>query len=469
LITLDISSSGIRVMETSDNKIVSWASHSMEPGIFEDGVIVNSEALGIIIKELLNSSGIKGNRITASVSGLYSLTRIIIVPTPLEVSVAEEAVVEAVENLLPVTHEETYLSWESIGLSEGGHQVITHTVPKETIDEQIKAIKTAGMSIRVLDLKPMALARTVNQKDALVLNIEPDSFDIVMIIEGLAEVVRTAAWQQEDMSLEEKAEYLITALDTTVGFYDTSRPNFPFGKSNPLFITGQLSEDIELVNRIQAGLRYTEGKFEIPFEYPEHFPISQYATNIGLSMKGTGTRDNEPGGYITPDINLLPKNYKPWKPSRKQIYFSVAFIIVLAILFPMYTVTSNAMAETSELQKQQNSLNELLDLRKAEIAKRDPLKQAVEEYNTIINLGGGFREDYETITGIAKELKVNIPSINHLGSIIKFSCLTDNYQVFRQFITALEASGRFLSPIIPPEGYPYIKSGEITLEVNPDR
>jgi type IV pilus assembly protein PilM len=468
LITLDISSSGIRLMETSDNKIMSWASHSMEPGIFEDGIITDSQALTNIIKEMLKSSGIKGNRISVSISGLYSLTRIIIVPTPPEVPVAEEAVLEAVENLLPVTHEEIYLSWASIGLSEGGHQVITHTVPKEMIDEQMKAIRTAGINIRVLDLKPMALARAVNQKDALILNIEPDSYDIIMIIDGLTEVVRTAAWQQEELSTEDKAEFLITALETTAGFYDTSRPNFPFGKSNPLFITGQLSEDTELVNRIQESLAYTEGKFEIPFEYPEHFPVSQFTSNIGLAMKGTGTRDIE-SGYTTPDINLLPKNYKPWKPTTRQIYLSTAFIIALCILVPIYQVTSNAMAETSDLEQQYKSLNSLLDLRKAEIAKRDPLKQMVDEYNTITNLGGGFWEDYEIITGLADELEVIIPSINHLGSIIKFSCLTDNYQVFRDFLAALEKTGRFLSPIIPPEGYPYIKSGEITLEVNPDR
>ena len=82
MITLDIDSSGIRILESDGDSITSWASHALDPEIFEDGILTRPEPLSAAIRELMNSSGIKGNRVTASVSGLYSLSRIIPIPTP---------------------------------------------------------------------------------------------------------------------------------------------------------------------------------------------------------------------------------------------------------------------------------------------------------------------------------------------------------------------------------------------------
>ncbi len=466
MITLDITSSEVRILETDGNTINSWASHAIKPDIFEDGMIAKSDALGQIIKELMNSSGIKGSRVTAGINGLFSLSRIIIVPTPPEIPVAEQAVLEAVENTLPISLDETYLSWNSIGVGEGGHQVMIHAVPKEMIDDEMSALKTAGINARVLDLRTMALARTINTEEGLIFNIDSETFDIVMIVDGLAEVMRTAAWQQEGLSIEEKAELLTTAIETTVSFYDNTRPNFPFRKTNPLYITGEMSGNLELVQLIRDKLEFSEAKLEPPLEYPEHFPVSQYAVNIGLALKGMIPDNEDSGSHITPDINMMPRAYQPWRPTPKQMYLSLAIFVALALLVPLYQVTAAAMNETENLEKQYASINNLMELRKTALAKRDPLKQAVTDYDTLKNMGKSFMEDYETIRNLTQKYSAKVGSISHQGNSISFTCETENYQIFRQFMTALEESGRFLTPITPPEGYPYIKSGIIKLRPN---
>ena len=87
--------------------------------MFEDGIISDPEGLGATIKELMSSSDIKGTRVTASVNGLYSLSRIVLVPTPPEATVTEQNVLDAVEEILPLSDEDIYLSWHSIGIGEG--------------------------------------------------------------------------------------------------------------------------------------------------------------------------------------------------------------------------------------------------------------------------------------------------------------------------------------------------------------
>ena len=109
-------------------------------------------------------------------------------------------------------------------------------------------------------------------------------------------------------------------------------------------------------------------------------------------------------------------------------------------------------------------LNTRLELTKAEIKKREPMQKAINEFRTIINREGSFTEDLEVIRREAENLGVQVSSIVHEGETIIVVCQADDYITFRAYKTILEASGRFTTPIPPPEGYPYTTGGTIKLE-----
>ena len=451
-------------METSGGKVTSWASHSLEPDMFEEEVITDPQAFGATVRRLMASSGIQARDITVSVSGLYSLSRVVTVPTPLEQPVTEEAVFEAAVEVMPLSEEDLYVSWQTIAPGEGGQLVLVVGVPRDILDSEMRALKSIGINPRTLDLKTMALARAVNREKAIILNIEPNSLDIVLVVDGLTEVMRTIAWQQDDFSLEEAAEHLNSAVEMTVSFYDSHHPGFPLDPATPFFITGQMSGNLALMEQLQAITSYPIEPLTPPLECPPHLPVSQYAVNIGLALKGTSSSKNtEQGQYSLPDINLLPLVYRPWRPSAKQIYFLCAIVALLVLLFPLYQFASGAMAETSLLQTKYNAINSLLQQRQIEIKNREPLQKAVAEYDSIINMGGGFTDDLAIIRNEAERFNVQIQSITHEGNSINVICDADSYTVFREFLTALEESGRFLSPIPEPERFPYLEGGKVTI------
>ena len=141
--------------------------------------------------------------------------------------------------------------------------------------------------------------------------------------------------------------------------------------------------------------------------------------------------------------------------------------MALALLFPIFQITSEATAKTASLQSKFNVINVKLEQMKLEIQRREPLQKAIGEYQTIVNMGGYFTEDLVTIRSEAEKLGVRVGSILHQGDSIDVSCQADSYIVFRQYLTALEESGRFATPIPPPEGYPYTSGGSI--KVRPKR
>ncbi|MFC1932535.1 pilus assembly protein PilM [Chloroflexota bacterium] len=468
VITLDINNTDIRLMEAERGRVTRWASRSLEANMFEDGVISVPQALSAAIRQLMTSSGIIRRNVIASVSGLYSLSRIVMVPTRPGESVTQQAVLEAANEVMPLSEDEQYLSWHIIAPVEGGQQVLVLGVPRDIVDSEVQALGALGINLRVLDFTAMALARAVNREEALIFNIESATFDLVVVVGGVIAVMRTTAWQQNDLSVEEKVELLVSALEMTVDFYNSQYHGTLLDPATPLFITGQMSGNLTLMKEIEARVEYPIEPLAPPLEYPEHLPVSQYAVNIGLALKGiAASKTVGQGGYSPPDINLLPEIYRPWKPSPKQIQSFFAVMAAIALLLPIYNVTSGAMDKTADLKANYNVVNSLLIQRQALIKEREPLQQAIDKYNDIIDMGGGFTEDLEVINSEAERLGIEIKSISHTGIKITFACSAETYTDFRDYLTALEESGRFTTPIPPPEGYPYVKSGIVILEPKP--
>jgi hypothetical protein len=336
------------------------------------------------------------------------------------------------------------------------------------IDGVMRALGVAGLKSRVLDLKALAVIRAVNRSHALIVNMEAGCYDVMIVVNGLAEIMTTTAWKPDEMSIDERAEHLALALELAVGFYNTHHPEYQFNPDTPLFITGLMSGDYSLVEKLKERVIYKTEEIRPQLECPPNLPVSQYAVNIGLALKGSHSTGSEDEGlYSLPDVNLLPGQYKPWRPTSRQTYATLAIIAVVGLLFPLYQITMEAMDVTAKMEAEFNSLNSLLELRKAELAKRDPLQKAISSYESLVTVTGDVTGDINFITSKADELGIEILSVTHDIDSIAISCQADDYMVFREYKVALEDSGRFTTPVVPPEGYPYIKGGTIKVTPKP--
>ena len=465
VVTLDVDSSAIRLLEIRRGVVRKWASVSLEPEGAEEETALGRQALGTMVRQLMASSGIKARKVIAGLSGLYSINRLLPMSSLPQGLTTQEAVEEVAKEIMPVPGDKLYLSWQTITAGEDEQQVLILGVPRGTVDDAAQALKTVGINPHILELRTMALTRAVSREQALILNIEPSSLDVIIVVNNIPRIMRAVAWQPGDLTEEDTVEHLAVTLEITVDFYDSNHPDTPLDPATPLFITGQMSADLTLMEKLQARLRYPVESLAPPLDYPESLPISQYAVNIGLALRGTAlSREREEGGYMPLDINLLPESYRPWKPAARQLYAAGLIIVAIALLFPVFQVAAEAMEKTADLQIKFNVLNARLELQKTEIKRREPIKKAIAEFNTIINKGGNFTEDLEVIRSEAEELGVQVESITHEGGSISVTCQSDDYVTFRAYKMALEESGRFTTPIPPPEGYPYTTGGILKME-----
>ena len=146
IVTLEIDTTAIRLMETTEGRVVKWASLSLDPTLFEDGVISDPPALSAAVRQLMDSSGIKAKDVIASVSGLYSVSRIVAVSTPPGEVTTREAILEAAGDAMPLSVDELYLSWQTIATGEGAQRMLVVGVPRDVIDAEMRALRAAGIN-----------------------------------------------------------------------------------------------------------------------------------------------------------------------------------------------------------------------------------------------------------------------------------------------------------------------------------
>ena len=88
----------------------------------------------------------------------------------------------------------------------------------------------------------------------------------------------------------------------------------------------------------------------------------------------------------------------------------------------------------------------------------------INEYKSIVSGGVNFTDDVKVVISEAEKLGIHVASITHEGGSISVACDAEDYVTFRAFLDTLEGSGRFTTPIPPPEGYPYTTGGTIKIE-----
>ncbi|GAH95241.1 unnamed protein product, partial [marine sediment metagenome] len=73
-------------------------------------------------------------------------------------------------------------------------------------------------------------------------------------------------------------------------------------------------------------------------------------------------------------------------------------------------------------------------------------------------------KDIESIMGRVEGFGIHVEAVAHEGEIMTITCQADDYTTFRDYLIALEESGRFSMVTPPSESFSYITGGTIELE-----
>jgi type IV pilus assembly protein PilM len=177
MVGLDIGTDLIKVVEAKRKKnAISLSSVGVAPipeGAIENGVIVDPQAIGLAIKELLKSAGIKTRTVVSSVSGQSSVVvRVIDMPqmTPKELSdqmkfeVEKQTVFSSSEVVMDYATLEQGAAAQSG--SQTGMKVLMAAAHQDIVNTHLEVLAAAGLKPVAIDIEPLALSRALIEVSA---------------------------------------------------------------------------------------------------------------------------------------------------------------------------------------------------------------------------------------------------------------------------------------------------------------
>jgi hypothetical protein len=363
MITLDIEDNALKIVTFKGNNVVNAIEEPLEPGLVKDGVVLNPAAVGQIIVDTFKANGITEKNVIASVSGIGSIYRVARLPK-LSGDLMSGAIKQEMSRLIPVPLDDLYTSWQIIPAGSGEVIVPIIAIPKEIIDFTLSTIKEAGLNAKVMDVKPLVIARVADEATAVMINIQPNGFDIVIVVDSIPQLIRSLPFSDEANSLTEKARELEEELERTVNFYNSSEPAEKISDDIDKFVSGPL-KDI-----VKESLNHSIKSVPELLLYPDDFNADSFVPNLGLALKQGKIKDFP----IKLNLNVIPAAYLP-RPVSLIHVISWVFIIFAAVIIIFNIIgLQQVLGENSVLQSKINSLNAQIESRSADIPELDALR-----------------------------------------------------------------------------------------------
>jgi len=413
--TLSISAAGIRLLSVRGRQVKKWGEAPLAPGLVRDGLVLQPKEVGAAIGSLFESAKVPKERVIISLAGLSFTYRILSLPR-MKPALLEEAIQRGARREIPLPLDELYLSWQAIGSRPEELDYFVLGVPRKLIDALVQALEEAGIKPYIIDLKSLALARAANRENALIVDLEPDCFDIVLVADGTPAVLHTMTPRGEGASPEDNIRRLSSELSKTMEFYNSSHQEKPLSSATPLLLTGELAADPDTARLVQAEIECPIELLIPPLEFPPALPLALYAANMGLALKKIPARTTSKADatrFHDINLNILSGKYraKARPISVRYVLLRLALIIVVALLFPIYQIKSQADAETMRLQAELGGVSE--ELRQVQLAGNevkqveDIISETLAEvemlkngYQGILSKGGDFAGNLKLVTDV---------------------------------------------------------------------
>ncbi len=282
-LTLSFDGTVLRMLSHEKTQVQDWISLPFNPNLLKRGFIADEAGMAKIIKTALSSKKILTKEVVAALPGFDSLVRVISLPNEKGI-VPETMIPREMRRVASVSLESNYLFWQALPPLEKEKPFFTLAVPREPLDALIRTLKLAGLTPSSVDLSPLALARAVNQKEAIIAHAENNSFDIVVTVNSLPAAIRSF-FVKEEFDPDNISTRLTEEIERTITFYSSTRTGSPLPPDTPIYLCGSLSSDPSLIETLRKSTDRPSGQPDMVLLFPDDFPSSQMMVNLGLALK----------------------------------------------------------------------------------------------------------------------------------------------------------------------------------------
>ncbi len=402
--SLYIDENTISVLVSRGERIKKWGKETLEPGLIQTIYITDTAIFIYHVNQLFKKNKIRTRKITLGISAQQCLTRQIVLPA-MPKPLLNEAILREAKRLLPLAREDLYLWWQLLPAPENKIEVFLVAILRKNLDVLLQSLKKANLQVKFLFLKPMALARLIEDANCLIVDVQSTEFDIVLLDRGIPSPMRTVPFAATELTWEEKSPLILDEIDRIIKFYNTNNPQNPLPVNIPLFFSGEFGKNTGLGRIIQKKFGLEPLPLTAVTDQPVGFNPQDYLINIALNRQSTASIWNKTPVNVL-DLNIVPEIYRLHTIKWTRVIPIPAGLVLAGVTIPLImTIMGNAdnianararldytnqviqskQKEFQAVNREIKTLEENLSLTDAGLRHDDSLLSGLEEAGVLIN------------------------------------------------------------------------------------
>ncbi|MBI4287733.1 MAG: PilN domain-containing protein [Chloroflexi bacterium] len=468
LVTLVLEEDALHLVAFRGDEVVKWSSLPLPAGLVKDGGVRDHKELGKLVRGFLAKNRVGSTKLAWAIGGFHSLSRTITLPV-LPPSALREAILRETGRAMPIAMEDSHVSWQVLNRVDGHQKVFVLATPRNSLNSVIDALVAAKALGPSVELKPLALARLVNQEQAVIMDVQRQSVDVVIVVRWVPVVFRTL--HPEEGS---PISRVVEEVSRTIDFYNRNQTQERLHPEAPLFLTGPLAEGTPEAEQLIAALRRPLEPLQIALRCPQGFSSKKYAVNLGLAFGAPTWKISSKNRGLT--LNVIPMAYRPHHSVAELAATLGAIPLGLAAVFLLYQMGVDASVAKDRAQSNWTKLQQ--DLVRSRVAAREAVKldqsvkdiqaraQSLEKESRTVFWDMGTHTASMALVHKVLPEGASLESVSQTGRQITLDGKAASYDGILKYIVALEQSGVFSGVSLKNIGRPNPLGSEVNFSLD---
>ncbi len=274
----------IKCLLTQGLKVKAHRVIMASPAFFREGLVRDTERIGAMLKAAAAEMGARSAKVVGAVPGFQNGLRVLEIPVATgldpDVVIPREAA-----RTMGVSLDISMLKWRRLDGGADRSRWVAISASRRAVNVFSETAKLAGLKVKRMELRPFALARTVNDPNAIIAWVAPDGCEVVIVRNSIPVSHQAVYWGAEPVEGSVLIYRLNEILERIMTGYDTESTQGSLPADTSVYVTGSpISLDPTIADKVTANLQRTEGILKPPLQLPADFPIHDFAVNIGMAL-----------------------------------------------------------------------------------------------------------------------------------------------------------------------------------------
>lgn len=273
--------SGLRV---TDFKVV-----LANPRFFREGLVNNTAKIASIIESTLAEMKIQENKgkreVICAVPGFQNILRYMTLPKAAgmdpKIVIPREA-----RKSMGVSPETSQLIWHRLPDRLDLSRWIVLSATRRSTLAIVETVEKAGLKVKAVDMRGFALARAVDQPEAVVAWVAQEGCEVVIIKDWVPLAQQSLFWGAEPVEGSILVQRLSEMIERSILSYNRNSSEDTISDDVPLYVSGSpITREPDVPSQVADNLGRTLGQLTLRLETPDEFPVHDMIINVGLNLR----------------------------------------------------------------------------------------------------------------------------------------------------------------------------------------